>query len=199
MTKPTDAEQQMHDAMELFKQSYNSGYKLLMKEMKETPQASADGLKMLDNPEKFKKFLAEGKPISDVLGFSPESIDKFYEAAHHLMEQKRFKDAKDAFFFLVTIAPHVSECWLGLGLACGQCKEAEGAMKSFLRAIALSPHKADGYVAFARLFTAMNDIPRANKVCEIGMSFVKEHEKLPWAKELEKALQQTKKELAQHK
>ncbi len=207
MAKPKQSqvsqdEMRMHEAMELFKKSYNDGYQLLMKEMKSNPkecQAHIDGLKMLDNPEKFKKFIAEGKPISEVLGFSSEAIDKFYETAHRLMAQKRYKEAKDAFFFLVTIAPHVSECWLGLGLAYGQCKEAEGAMHSFLRAIALSPHKADGYVAFARLFTALNDMPRANRVCEIGMSFVKEHEKLPWAQELAKTLQQTKKEISQNK
>ncbi|MBS0634272.1 MAG: hypothetical protein JSR37_02270 [Verrucomicrobia bacterium] len=196
-------EKRMNDAMHLFRDSYNNGYKIIIEELKKNTQdnvkayqAKADGLKMLDNPQAFKKFLAEGKSVSDMLGFSPESIDKFYEAAHHLMAQKRFKEAKDAFFFLVTVAPQVSECWLGLGLAYGQCKEAEGAIQSYLRAIALSPHKADGYIAFARLFTALNDIPNAQKVCDIGMSFVKEHEKQAWAQELERALKETRQELS---
>lgn len=205
-TLTPEAQKRMNDAMQLFQQSYNNGYHLLIKELKQSAkdnakayQAKIDGLKMLDNPEKFKNFLAEGKSISEVLGFSEEAIDNFYEAAHHLMAQKRYKEAKDAFFFLVTIAPQVSECWLGLGLAYGQCKETEGAIQSYLRAIALSPHKADGYVAFARLFTAMNDIPSARKVCDIGMSFVKEHEKQPWAQELGRALQETKQELKSSK
>ena len=167
-----EQEKRMTDAMHLFQQSYNNGYRLL-----KAFEAKKDGLAMLDNPESFKNFLANGKSISEVLGFSDHAIDKFYEAAHHMIAQKRYKEAKDAFFFLVTIAPQVSECWLGLGLAYGQCKETEGAIQSFLRAIALSPHKADGYVAFARLFTALDDMPRAQKVCDIGMSFVKEHEK----------------------
>ncbi|MCE5294913.1 MAG: hypothetical protein LLF94_09930 [Chlamydiales bacterium] len=197
-----EAEQRMNDAMQLFQKSYNNGYRLLIEELKKNTkenvkayQAKVDGLKMLDNPETFKNFLAQGKSISDVLGFSSDAIDKFYEAAHHLIAQKRFKEAKDAFFFLVTIAPQVSECWLGLGLAYGQCKETEGAIQSYLRAIALSPHKADGYVAFARLFTALDDAKSAQKVCDIGMSFVKEHEKQPWAQELSRALKETKQEI----
>lgn len=196
------AEKRMNDAMHLFRDSYNNGYNIIIEELKKNNkenvkayQAKIDGLKMLDNPEAFKKFLAEGKSVSDMLGFSEESIDKFYEVAHQLIAQKRFKEAKDAFFFLVTVAPQISECWLGLGLAYGQCKETEGAIQSYLRAIALSPHKADGYIAFARLFTALNDVPSAQKVCDIGMSFVKEHEKQPWAQELGRALKETRQEL----
>ncbi len=205
MTKNKE-EQNVQDAMQQFRMAYNNGYHLLLEELKKSKnenvnayKAKIDGLKMLDNPEALKKFLADGKSISDVLGFSPEAIDHFYTAAHNLISQKRYKDAKDAFFFLVTIAPQVSECWLGLGLAYGQCKETEGAIHSFLRAIALSPHRADGYVAFARLFTAINDLPRAQKVCDIGMSFVKEHEKQPWAQELAKALKATKAEITSAK
>lgn len=197
-----EAQKRMNDAMQLFQHSYNNGYRLLIEDLKKTTkdnvkayQAKNDGLKMLDNPELFKNFLAQGKSVSEVLGFTPEAIDKFYETAHQMIAQKRWKEAKDAFFFLVTVAPQVSECWLGLGLAYGQCKETEGAIQSYLRAIALSPHRADGYVAFARLFTAMDDVPRAQKVCEIGMSFVKEHEKQPWAQELGRALKETKQEL----
>lgn len=195
-------EKTVNDAMQQFQKSYNNGYHILLEELKKSKnkdvdvyKAKIDGLKMLDNPEALKEFLADGKSISDVLGFSTDAIDNFYSAAHQMMAQKRYKEAKDAFFFLVTIAPQVSECWLGLGLAYGQCKETEGAIQSFLRAIALSPHRADGYIAFARLFTAIDDIPRAEKVCEIGMSFVKEHEKQPWAQELAKALKSAKTEI----
>ena len=205
MAKSNKDEQHFQDALKQFQESYNKGYKTLVSELKKANtknmqafEARVEGLKMLDNPESFKMFLAQGKTISEILGFSEEAIDKFYEQAHHLMAQKRYKDAKDAFFFLITIAPQVSECWLGLGLAYGQCKETEGAIHSFLRAIALSPHKADGYVAFARLFTVINDMPRAKQVCDIGMGFVKEHEKQAWAQELGKALQETKQEISQH-
>ncbi len=207
MTKPNKQEEErMKDALHHFQQSYNNGYRLLLDELKKSTkedvkayETKMDGLKMLDDPESFNKFLAQGKSISEVLGFSDEAIDKLYQMAHQLLIQKRYKEAKDAFFFLVTIAPHVSECWLGLGLAYGQCKETEGAMHSFLRAIALSPHKADGYVAFARLFTAIDDVPRALQVCDIGMNFVKEHEKQPWAQELAKVLNKTRQDLKAHK
>lgn len=199
-------EKRLSDAMQLFQKSYNNGYHLLVEELKKTTKenvkayhARIEGLKVLDNPVALKRFLADGKSISDILGFSDDAVGKFYEAAHHLIAQKRYKEAKDAFFFLITIAPQISECWLGLGLAYGQCKETEGAIHSFLRAIALSPHRADGYVAFARLFTAIDDIPRALRVCDIGMSFVKEHEKQPWAQELGKVLKETKQEISKRK
>ena len=194
----------LSDAMHQFKQAYAHGFKVLLKEIEKTSHeslqpfhAKMESLKMLDTPETFNEFLAQGKPLSELLGFSPEAIDTFYSTAAKLVAQKRFNDAKDAFFFLVTVAPQVSECWLGLGYAYGQCDEQEGAIQAFLRAIALSPHKADGYVAFARLFTALDDFPRAQKVCDIGMHFVQEHKEQNWAQELGKILKETKKEITQ--
>lgn len=195
----------VQDAMNLFQQTYNKGYKILLEELKKSNvdlkpfQTKEESLKMLDNPIALKRFLEQGKAISEVLGFSEESVDKLYQTAHHILAEKRYQDAKDAFFFLVTIAPQVTECWLGLGFAYGQCKETEGAIHSYLRAIALSPHKADGYIAFMRLFSAQGDIPRAQRVCEIGMEFVKEHEKQPWAQELAKALTETREKLTSKK
>lgn len=198
------------EAMQRFQQTYNHGYKILMDELAKMHPTTAQNkdplkpfranmtnLKMLDSPESFAKFMKEGKPISELLGFSPEVIDKFYEVAYQILQQKRFKDAKDVFFFLVTIAPQVSECWLGLGYAYGHCEEPEGAIQSYLRAIALSPHKADGYLAFARLCTAIQDFNRANKVCDIGMNFVHQHQNQPWAQELGNLLQEAKKQITQ--
>jgi tetratricopeptide (TPR) repeat protein len=202
----TQDTKRVQDAMNLFQQTYNKGYKTLLEELKKSKnvdmkafQAKEEGLKMLDNPAALKKFLDQGKAISEVLGFSNESVDTLYQTAHHILAEKRYQDAKDAFFFLVTIAPQVTECWLGLGFAYGQCKETEGAIHSYLRAIALSPHKADGYIAFMRLFSAQGDIPRAQRVCDIGMEFVKEHEKQPWAQELAKALKETRETLKSQK
>lgn len=203
-TLEPEMEKRITDAMHLFQKSYNNGYRILLDELKATPNkslqeyhAKVDGLKMLDDPVTFDKFLAQGKSISDVLGFSEDAIDTFYRAAQRLITQKRFKEAKDAFFFLVTVAPQVTECWLSLGYAYGNCDEPAGAIKSYLGAIALSPHKADGYIAFARLCTALNDFPRAQKVCDIGMNFVKQHAQHQWAQELGKMLQQTKNEINQ--
>jgi len=202
------ARKRITEAMQRFQQTYNQGYKILINELTKTHPATAQNkdplkpfranmhnLQMLDSPDSFAKFLQDGKPISELLGFTPEVIDKFYEAAYQILQQKRFKDAKDVFFFLVTIAPQVSECWLGLGYAYGHCEEPEGAIQSYLRAIALSPHKADGYLAFARLCTAIQDFTRAKHVCDIGMNFVQEHQNQPWAQELGNLLQEARKQI----
>ena len=206
--QPVDAQsrKRLSDAMQQFLQTYDKGYKILLDELKKnlprdaslkSYQTSMEKIRMLDTPEKLATFLNADKPLSELLGFSPEVVETFYEQAYKLIEQKRYNDAKDAFFFLVTVAPQMSESWLGLGFACGHCEEPEGAIQSYLNAIALSPHKADGYIAFARLCTAIQDFSRAEKVCDIGMRFAQAHEKQAWAKKLGDMLEEAKKQIAQ--
>lgn len=185
----------INEAIKQFKQAYTSGYQLLMQQSKQ--KASGSNLKMLDSPETFTKFLFDGKPLSEMLGYSDQDIDKFFDAASQLMNDKRFEEAKQAFFFLVTIAPNRSECWLGLGYAYGQCKEPEGALRSYIRVIELSPHRIDGYLAFAHLFSNIKDFARAEQVCDIGLKFANEHKAQPWAADLLSKLKETKLQISQ--
>ena len=70
---------------------------------------------------KDKDFLSqcrsEGKLYQHILGYSQETMEKFYLAAYSLFQKEQYEKAADAFLFLVTLNPKVHNFWLGLGMA----------------------------------------------------------------------------------
>src|SRR5262245_3246697 len=71
----------------------------------------------LKNRKLLKRELEKGKSAQEILGFTDETMSKFYNAAYRLFEGKHYVDAANAFLFLVTLNPYHHEYWLGLGMA----------------------------------------------------------------------------------
>lgn len=196
------------ETMHAFYDSYTHGYNVLLDELAkmlpvtdpavdplEPFKAKAENIKKLDDPVEFMNFLNAGHSIYELLGFTYEAVCKFYEAGIHLVEQKRFEDARDGFYFLVTIAPLVGEAWLALGYAYAECKQQDAAIQACAHAVDLMPNKPDAYLTFARVFIEMQDFEQAKKVCEVGLSYASEHAKEAWAKELITYLEEGKRQI----
>ena len=76
-----------------------------------------EAFKKVNNEKVLMQHLQEGKPLQVLFGFSNEATAEFYGAAKSILEQKRFEDAMNAFLFLTTINPYISDFWLGLGMS----------------------------------------------------------------------------------
>lgn len=75
----------------------------------------------------------------ELLGISDEVLERYYLAASHLLEQKDWKKARDAFLFLTFLNPLLYNFWLGLGIA-EQCQEHyEAALTAYIIAEAIDP------------------------------------------------------------
>ena len=196
------------DAMHHFQKTYHHGYEVMLKELsemfraqKQKPdplipfKAKTNKLSILTDPVQFMEFLSQGKSIYELFGFSEDVLGKFYEAGCRLVEKKRFEDARDAFYFLVTIAPTIGEAWLGLGYSYAQCKEMNGAIQAFTCAIELMPQRADPYLTFARIYVELQDYDEALKVCDIGLQRAKENRPEPWAEELGSMMEEAKRQI----
>lgn len=190
-----------------YQSSYIKGYQVLLNELaKILPEEKEgdplapfrlgdQGRKILDDPEAFTDQLAKGIPIFQIMGFTEEVLGKFYEAACHLVMEKSYTEAKDAFFFLVTIAPYFSQCWLGLGYCYLQCGENEAAIIACSRALDLDPSNADHYLTFARIFIQMKDFAKAKQVCDLGIVYAAEHPDEPWVPELRVLMEEAKRQI----
>lgn len=200
--------QRVSDAMHAFYTSYNHGYTVLLNALSEqlgprTPdrdplapyRAKTDKIQIFEDPVAFMDFLTTGHAIYELLGFSPEILEQFYKTARRLVEEKRFEDARDGFYFLVTIAPMVGEAWLGLGYSYAQCKETEAAILALTQGVNLMPTKPDSYLTFCRVYIDMQDFEEAKKVCDLGIAHANTHKNEPWAKELVEYLQEAKKQI----
>ena len=85
----------------------------------------------LKDRQAFKQELAAGNSLQDALGLSIETMANFYGAAHHLFEKKRYKEAANAFLFLVTLNSHQYDYWLGLGMSEQLCGYYEDAIDAY--------------------------------------------------------------------
>src|ERR1700724_2634800 len=85
----------------------------------------------LKNEKLLKKELAEGKSAQEIMGFSEETMAKFYKAAYLLFEHERYQDAANAFLFLATLNPHQHDYWLGLGMSTQMSHNYEAAIDAY--------------------------------------------------------------------
>ncbi|MDP1834865.1 MAG: SycD/LcrH family type III secretion system chaperone [Chlamydiales bacterium] len=75
-----------------------------------------EALERLNDADLLREYVEDGKSFQEILGYSDETMEQFYNAAYSLMQKHRYKEASDAFVFLTTLNPFVPEYWLGMGM-----------------------------------------------------------------------------------
>lgn len=88
----------------------------------------------LQDPAYFKQQIDEGKTFQDILGYSSETMEKFYKVAYTYFQQQRYRESCEAFTFLTTLNPTVFNYWLGLGMSEQMCEEYNSALLAYAMA-----------------------------------------------------------------
>ena len=180
-----------------FQNGYDSIGVWLVEHGIECPVLSKEGLKALYTPE----MLASGKQVYEVLGFTNDDVQTFYKAAYCLLHQKTgnsYANARNAFFFLVTIAPQVVDFWLGLSHCSTQLKEYDDALDATLHALECNPTLPEIYLQAFFLYLELNQKKEALMLCKQGIDFAKSHTD-PWAKTLSTTLEEANARLMMEK
>ena len=185
-----------------FKDHFLKGYELLLSELKlefkDDEAALApfvirdDKFAAIDSFEKITQFFGQEKLLYQLLEYTPQMLTQLYKAAYKITEEKRFQDGYDAYFFLISIAPHIREAWLNFGFACSMLGEHLSGVEAFSRALELDPTKADSYLAICGAYMKVDNYDDASRVCDIGIGFAEKHASEPWATDLTSALNQAK-------
>jgi tetratricopeptide (TPR) repeat protein len=171
-----------------FQKSYTQGYALI----RTTLEKLYPGKKISMQPS---TDYVIGKPLYGMLGFTEETLGDFYEAANSILDQERYEDAADAFFFLVTLAPNVADFWLELGFCFARAQKYDKAIKAYTKGIELAPDRADSYLSCAGTYVRMDDFEQAQNTCDIGLQYAQKHVQEPWARELKGQLVEGKRQL----
>lgn len=145
-------------------------------------------LHQLKNPDDFFLFLAEKRQLYDVLGLSQEAVVTFYRAACSIIDEKRYDEGVNAFFFLVTIAAQVADFWLNLGYCYSQIGEYEPAIEAYSRGIDLNPRQAGGYLSLTGTYVRLQQYEKGKEICAAGIELARSNRDEPWAQELERML-----------
>ncbi len=100
-------------------------------------EISQQAKETLASPFLFHERMSKGESILDIFGFSPEAMTGFYHAAVALMEDKRYADASDAFYFLAVLLPNEPLFWLGIARTDWLAGKPANALGSYLMAYEL--------------------------------------------------------------
>ncbi len=121
-----------------------------------------------------KKDLSEGKTAQEILGFSNETMARFYRAAYHLFEDKRFADAANAFLFLTTLNPFNHDFWLGLGMATQLCKNFEIAIDAYEMAAICELDNPVSYFYLAKCLYAIHERENALHALDLALEYAQD-------------------------
>lgn len=127
--------------------------------------------KKLKNKKMLKKALAAGQTPQDILGFSEETMQKFYAAACKLFESKRYSDAANAFLFLVSLNSYHYDYWLGLGAATQRCEDYESAIDAYEMAAICHLESPEPYFHLAKCLFAMHDRDSALQAIDLAIEY----------------------------
>ena len=123
----------------------------------------------LKNRKLLKKQLAEGKSAQDIMGFTDETMAKFYGAAYRLFESRRYTDAANAFVFLVTLNPYNHDYWIGLGMSTQLFGDFEAAIDAYEMAAICDIQNPVPYFYLAKCLFAMHDRESALQALELAV------------------------------
>lgn len=121
-----------------------------------------------------KKEMAEGKSPQQILGFSDETMAKFYRAAYHLFENRRYREAADAFLFLVTLNSHNHDYWLGLGMSTQLYGDFEAAIDAYEMAAITDVESPVPYFYLAKCLFAIHDRESALQALDLALEYADE-------------------------
>ncbi|MCE5295209.1 MAG: hypothetical protein LLF94_11455 [Chlamydiales bacterium] len=171
--------QEVRDSMIAFQQKFQRGYENISQWLEakniENPEISQDNLLILDDSDKFLSQISEGKYIYQILGITDATLINFYKAAYDLAQNKDYQKSRDAFFFLISIAPDVADFWLGLSICTTQLKEYDEALDATLRTIELDPACCPAYQNALFIYTTTNAPEKAKELRTYGLTFAHEH------------------------
>lgn len=123
----------------------------------------------LKDKEFLKRELAAGKTAQEIMGFSNETMAKFYKAAYHLFENRHHSDAANAFLFLVTLNPYNHDYWLGLGMSTQMCGDYEAAIDAYEMAAINDINSPVPYFYLAKCLFAIHDRESALQALDLAL------------------------------
>jgi len=140
-----------------------------------------DAVERLKDPEVIRKQMQEGKTFQEIIGFSPEKMEKFYHIAHNLFLKQEYQKAADAFIFLTTLNPYVHNYWLGLGMSEQLYGGYQGALLAYAMAIMTDVDSPVAHYHSASCYRALDDQQSALRSLDLAIQCsgnTEEHKKL---------------------
>lgn len=138
-----------------------------MEEMEEfkIPEEAIENLKDL---QAIREQMKGGETFQEIIGYTPEAMEKFYQIACKLFERQEYEKSANAFVFLTTLNPMVHGYWLGLGMSEQLDGGYQGALLAYAMAILTNVENPIPYYHSASCYQLLDD--RENALCSLEMA-----------------------------
>ena len=133
-----------------------------------------EALDKLKDPDLLRRKINEGKVLQEIIGYNPETMEKFYQVAYKLFQHQQYQEAGDAFIFLTTLNPYVFNYWLGLGMCEQLCNKYDGALIAYATSILIQVDNPVSHYHSAACYLAMNDEGNAIASLELAIFYSRE-------------------------
>ncbi len=140
-----------------------------------------DALDKLKDPELLRRKINEGKVLQEIIGYTPETMEKFYQVAYKLFQHQQYQEAGDAFIFLTTLNPYVYNYWLGLGMCEQLSHKYDGALIAYATAILINVENPVPHFHSAACYKELGDLGNALASLELAIMYAgkrPEHESI---------------------
>lgn len=128
-----------------------------------------EALEKLKDPGILRRQLKEGKTFQDIIGYSVDVMEKFYQSACSLFERQEYKKAGDAFVFLTTMNPYVHNYWLGLGMSEQMNGSFQSALMAYAMAILTDVENPTAHYHSANCYKMLEDRENAEQSLEMAL------------------------------
>ncbi len=134
-----------------------------------------EALEKLKDPELLRRKINEGKVLQEIIGYTPETMEKFYQIAYKLFQHQQYQEAGDAFIFLTTLNPYVYNYWLGLGMSEQLCNKFDGALIAYATSILIKVENPISHYHSATCYTALKDYGNAIASLDLAIMYAGDH------------------------
>ena len=117
--------------------------------------------------------LKAGKTMQEILGFSDETLVRYYEAARNILDEGRFSDAIDSFYFLTVLNPYLAYLWQGLALSYQSNHEYKQALSAYTVVTHLEGKKIFPYMMAVQCCIEMKEFDRAQEILARALQYAK--------------------------
>lgn len=135
---------------------------------------SDEALARLNDKEVLARHFEEHRPLQELFGFSNNTVAEFYDAAKSILEQGRFEDAVNAFVFLTTLNPYISDFWVGLGVAHQSNRDHDSALFAYNVAFNVDGKEIFPYVLAAQCCMEIKDFNKAIECIDKASKYAEE-------------------------
>lgn len=182
----------LHDSSVDYIKLVARGYQHLMEQLKKSKEnveefhLSEEALQALrENPK-------QEKTMQEIVGYSDEQMISLYMAAQEMFNERRFTEAAEAFFFLLTLSPFVPSYWIAKGVALESCDRSTEAFQIYYGGILVNILSLDLWKQAYSCSTRNDHIQEKEALKELAAQAIhvleKEHEEAEFCGALKKLL-----------